>query len=225
MPWLEKNELQLINQSHVLDFTYQIQCHSLPVEHAYPLAEAITTILPWIKDKPNVGIHSIHVADSGNGWTRPIGYNGGVLHLSRRTKLTLRLPQGSLSEAKNLEGATLTVNGNTLVVGKGKKKPLQPSSTLFARYVVTSKHDEETDFTRYLIDQLRHMDIHSGKILCGRSHTIPTSKKPIHTRSTLIADLTLEESLRLQQNGIGSNRHLGCGLFIPHKSISAVGKP
>jgi CRISPR/Cas system CSM-associated protein Csm4 (group 5 of RAMP superfamily) len=41
----------------------------------------------------------------------------------------------------------------------------------------------------------------------------------------MLADLKPEESLRLQQQGLGPHRLMGCGIFIPHKGIDAVHKP
>jgi len=38
----------------------------------------------------------------------------------------------------------------------------------------------------------------------------------------MLAELSLEESVRLQQRGLGSHRSMGCGIFLPHKGISAV---
>ncbi|MCE3273209.1 MAG: Cas6 Crispr, partial [Ramlibacter sp.] len=35
--------------------------------------------------------------------------------------------------------------------------------------------------------------------------------------------LTRAESLRVLRRGIGPQRLLGCGLFVPHKSAAAVG--
>jgi hypothetical protein len=35
----------------------------------------------------------------------------------------------------------------------------------------------------------------------------------------MLAGLTREQSLLLQQSGLGAGRKLGCGLFIPHKDI------
>jgi hypothetical protein len=34
--------------------------------------------------------------------------------------------------------------------------------------------------------------------------------------------LSPEQSLRLQQHGLGPQRLLGCGIFVPHKSAAAV---
>ena len=46
----------------------------------------------------------------------------------------------------------------------------------------------------------------------------------LQTRSIMIAGLTPEESVRIQQEGIGPLREMGCGIFIAHKGIDAVKK-
>ena len=38
-------------------------------------------------------------------------------------------------------------------------------------------------------------------------------------RSLMLADLALEESMLLQEHGLGLERKLGCGLFLPHKDV------
>jgi hypothetical protein len=38
----------------------------------------------------------------------------------------------------------------------------------------------------------------------------------------MIADLTKEEAVTLQEEGVGEHRLFGCGIFLPHKSIDAV---
>jgi hypothetical protein len=40
----------------------------------------------------------------------------------------------------------------------------------------------------------------------------------------MIADLDKSSSLALQEAGIGPHRHFGCGIFVPHKGIKAVGE-
>ncbi len=40
----------------------------------------------------------------------------------------------------------------------------------------------------------------------------------------MLADLTPEDSVRVQQRGVGPWRRHGCGLFLPHKGIKPVGK-
>ena len=38
----------------------------------------------------------------------------------------------------------------------------------------------------------------------------------------MIADLKRDESLSIQQYGLGEGRKLGCGLFMLHRGIDAV---
>ncbi|MES9880712.1 MAG: type I-MYXAN CRISPR-associated protein Cas6/Cmx6 [Sedimenticola sp.] len=39
------------------------------------------------------------------------------------------------------------------------------------------------------------------------------------TRSLMVADLSVEDAIHLQEQGIGEGRSMGCGLFIPQKSF------
>jgi hypothetical protein len=41
----------------------------------------------------------------------------------------------------------------------------------------------------------------------------------VMTRSLMVAGLAVEEGVRLQEEGLGALRQLGCGLFIAHKSV------
>ena len=59
-------------------------------------------------------------------------------------------------------------------------------------------------------------------MLPGKITVIDTPDGPLATRSLMLADLSAEESLRLQQRGLGHGRYFGCGLFIPYKGIKAV---
>jgi hypothetical protein len=89
---------------------------------------------------------------------------------------------------------------------------------------VVSDSDDENRFLEWVAGELQAMGIRIKKALCGKSLSLATSDGPIHTRSLMLADLKREDSLRLQQEGLGPHRKLGCGLFIPHKGIKAVGQ-
>jgi len=66
------------------------------------------------------------------------------------------------------------------------------------------------------------MNISVSKMICGKTGLIRTDAENIFTRSLMIADLKPDESVRLQKQGIGEGRNLGCGIFVPHKGIDAV---
>lgn len=146
------------------------------------------------------------------------------MYISRRTKLTLRLPRSRLEEVEDaLKGQTIDLDGHSLTIGKSKVRTLTNLTTLFCRYVIADPSDDENAFLQNVVEQLRDMGIKVKKLMCGKSGTISTPDGPIAVRSVMLADLSKEESNLLQREGIGPGRHMGCGLFVPHKGIDAIG--
>lgn len=222
MYWQETDKNETITvPDDVVDVAYRIQCRNLPVDHAWALSQAVLQVLPWIEDEPGAGVHTIHVADSGNGWQRPDGADD-LLCLSRRTRLVVRLPGARLAAAEALVGRTLNVSGHALTIEKSTVKPLVAIQTVFSRYVVGAEGEDESTFLQKALRELGMQGIQPKKMLCGIEKRIDTPDQPIHTRSLMIADLALTDSLRLQQRGLGPRRSLGCGLFLPHKDIREV---
>lgn len=222
MYWQERADEGAENiPDDVVDVVFGIACRALPVEHAYALWSAIERVLPWLRDEPGAGIHPIHVADSGNGWVRPDGPND-LLHPSRRTKLVLRVPKARIPETERLSGQTLDIAGNVLRVEAASVRLLSPLTTIFSRYVVIERAMDENAFMAEASTQLRGLGVQPKKMLCGIEHGIATPAGPLRTRSLMLAELTPAEALTLQQRGLGPMRHLGCGLFIPHKDIKEL---
>ena len=207
----------------VLDISYLLTGTTLPIDHAYALSQAIGKALPWFMDEQDAGVHTIHVAASINGWERPDDLESGVLHLSRRTRMTLRIPKERLEDARELTGQILDIQGSQVEVGKSSIKPLSPLPTLFARYVATREDQEEPDFMDYLFNEFNKLDIKARKILCGKQSSFRTPEGQVYTRSVMVADLEPEQAVRLQEKGVGEFRKMGCGLFLPHKGIKPVG--
>ena len=219
MYWQEAKENErYIVPDDIVDVVFSIQCRCLPVDHSYSLSQAIAAALPWFAEEAHAGLHTIHVAESGNGWMRPVDPRA-LLHLSRRTKLILRLPKQRVEDAVKLTGQTLTIDGNTMQVEQGVVKPLSSITTLFSRYLAVNDDVDEDAFLREAQAMLNEMGIRPKKMLCGIEHVIATPEREIHARSLMLAELTVEASVKLQQQGLGSGRKLGCGLFIPHKDI------
>jgi CRISPR-associated protein Cas6 len=222
MYWQETKENQRYTvPDDIVDVVYSIDCRALPVDHAYALSQAIQRALPWFAEEESAGLHTIHVADSGNGWMRPDDPNA-LLHLSRRTKLTLRLPKHRIEDAGKLMGQTLDIHGKHLRVEKSVVRPLSTITTLFSRYIVTREGTDEAIFLQEAMTLFHKMGVYPNKMLCGMEHVITAPGRVIRARSLMLADLAVEESVKLQQQGLGTDRKLGCGLFIPHKDIREV---
>jgi hypothetical protein len=84
---------------------------------------------------------------------------------------------------------------------------------------------DESIFLEHAAQWLNELDIAPTKMLCGRIHRFTTPGGPMLTRSLLIAELNPKDSAAVQYDGLGPDRLLGCGLFLPHKSIAAVHTP
>jgi CRISPR-associated protein Cas6 len=206
----------------VVDVAFAIDCRHLPVDHAWALAAAVIEVLPWIAQEPMAGIHPLYVADSGNGWMRPEA-PGDLLYPSRRTRLQLRLPHSRVRDAERLCGVTLDIAGYPLTLAKATVRPLSPLTTIFSRYLVLENVSGESEFLAEAHRRLAAAGIRPGKMLCGIERQIGTPEGKIRTRSLMLADLTVAESVRIQQEGLGPHRTLGCGLFVPHKGIQEIG--
>ena len=226
MFWQEEpEELPGEVPTDVVDVLFAVDCKQLPVDHAYALSRALAQVLPWFEEEPGLGVHTIHVAGSQNGWERPAHGTHSHLMLSRRTKLALRVPSERLEALiAALRGATLDLAGCPLTLGEAKPRPLSKETTLLARYLVCLPGEGEGDFLARVASELADLDIQLRKALCGKSLTLATPEGGLASRSLLLADLAPEESIRLQRQGLGPHRTLGCGLFIPHKGIDSARK-
>ena len=206
----------------MVDLSFSIKCRQIPTTHAYELAQALYQLLPWLEDEPGIGIHQIHGAATGNGWERPP--DGELMHLSRRAKMHLRVPREKIEHARQISGETLDIGGYPVEVGEATVKLLNPIQTIFSRYVIGPQDVNEEQFIDWMVEELKQRNIRIRKMLCGIGHVISTPDGEIETRSVMIADLDKHTSLRLQETGVGPGRHLGCGIFLPHKGVRAVGE-
>ena len=218
----DKQKQEDLVPDDVVDLSFRISCRQIPTMHAFELAQELYRLLPWLQDDPEIGVHQIHGAAAGNGWERPP--DGDLIHLSKRARMHLRVPREKIEAARELSGETLDIAGHPVEVGEASVKRLNPVQTIFSRYVIGPDGLDEEQFVEWLAVELRQRDIHVRKMLCGIGHTIRTPDIDIETRSVLIADLDKATSLSLQETGVGPGRHLGCGIFLPHKGIRAVGE-
>jgi len=202
----------------VVDAVFAITCRSLPVDHAYALSRAVQAVLPWFAADSRAGLHMIRAAESGSGWIRPEGPDM-LLHLSQRTRLVLRLPRDRLEAVAPLLGRTLDVAGHALRVNQLFVRPLSRITTLISHCVLFDGCDGEAEFRLTATRQLDALGIRPAEMLCGLMTPIATPGHTLRTRSLMLAGLTRAQSVLLQQQGLGSERKLGCGLFIPHKAI------
>ena len=203
----------------VQDAVFNIHSKVLPIDHAYLLSQALLNELPWL-DKVNAGIHDISVAD-GNGWEQD--HESGFYYPSKRSKLSIRIPKEKLDEIDSLVGKTLDLDDYQIHIVKSlKPKLMSDMQIVFAKYVACEKDSSEEDFLQTSYNQLQSLGILPKKMMAGLERKIQTPDGTIHTKSLMVADLRKSESVKLQEQGIGEHRLLGCGLFVPQKGIESV---
>jgi CRISPR-associated protein Cas6 len=200
-----------IDDAAVTEVHFELQGTLLPKDHGYPLFLELSRLLPWLPEETLAAVHPIHGAETGKD---------DLLILNRRAKLVVRIPRQREDDVSILSGQTIMIGGHKLTIGKGKTKPLTRHSPLYAHCVSTGSMDEE-GFTRDIIRILDDLKI-TCRFICGRRQTITTADGVTYGYSLLLHDLPVDLSILVQQRGMGGNRKIGCGIFIPHKSTSAL---
>ncbi len=197
------------SSERALDVVFAISGPPLPLDHALSLWEALRGRLPWVADEPGVGVHAIRgsVCD-------------GALVLSRRTRFALRVPTHRREDAMRLEGQVLEVSGGPLAIGEARPRLLEPFPTLSAHFVATGE-----------VDALAHQEAVEAmlagrgmplRFICGRMRTLSVGGAWRAGAEVVLHGLSAEDSLVMQEQGLGGERHLGHGLFLPHKTIRDI---
>jgi len=194
---------------HAIDLVFAVAGERLPVGYAAELWEALVRGLPWLADEPGVGVHTIRAPASD-----------GSLLLSRRTRLALRVPTRRQADALRLSGRQLDVGGERLEVGAARPRPLQPYPTLSAAFVATGAADAlaHQQAVEAMLGELG-VPLH---FICGRLRTVNLRDASVAGAEVVLHQLRPEQSLAMQERGLGGQRHLGHGLFVPHKTISDI---
>lgn len=200
-----------VERAPIVDVLYAIDGTALPKDHRFELMGEITRCLPWLKAETGVGIHPIRAARDDDG----------RLLLPRRAKLVVRLPGSKVAAAAALIGQELDVGGWTMRVGAAVVRKLVPHGTLYAHFVTAGTDDEQVFLSEIgaLLAELKT----PCQLVCGMRHAFRAGPRQVAGYSLMLHDLAREHSILLQQVGLGGDRPLGCGIFVPHRSAAAVG--
>jgi CRISPR-associated protein Cas6 len=194
-----------------LDYAFTVAGDVIERDYAAGLYRALAAVLPWLEDEPLAGVHPMR------GLTPcPSG-----LIVGGRTRITLRIPEHRAQACEALQGADLRL-ASLLHVGRASRRDLLPYPVLHSRLVVTGTEDE-AGFASDAEAELAALDIDCDIIVGRRGELHVEDRRTLVGYSLMLHGLSAEDSLRAQEHGLGQERKLGCGLFVPHKSIAAVG--
>lgn len=187
-----------------LDLCFQLMGKLVPVDHGFALYGAMSKTLPDLHRDESVGVKPIRGRYIGDG----------MLDISPHTELVIRLPAASIAQYINLAGKRLEILGNSLNIGVPMTKALIPAVALYAHQVTTKNGHDQNRFEEEISRQLAAMNV-KGKFTVGKRRTFGIHGKQVVGYSILVSELTAEESIVLQENGLGGRRKMGCGFFEP----------
>jgi CRISPR-associated protein Cas6 len=190
---------------------FPIQGNKLPADHGYLLYSAISQIKPELHETKWLGIELISGVTFEKGLI-VVPNRGGVLRL--------RIPADKFGEVICLAGKQFDLEGHKIRLGIPTARPLQPSPTLYARIVTFKNSLEVPKFletaNRDLLEKGITATLEIPKEERSRHRRIITIKgKKIVGFSLIAHGLNDEDSLKLQSEGLGGRRSMGCGLFNP----------
>ncbi len=198
---------------HMIDLQFDLVGTTIPADNALWLSEALQRLLPWLGEDGGTGIQHLKGAETNSG--------DATLNINRRTKLFIRVPKARVDDMQRLVGQTLDLAGHSLQIGSFKTREFAAFANIYAHFVDTGSATEE----QFVQDVMRELDGHFQLrcgFICGKRQTLQSASGPIHGYSLMLHDVPPHKSLQLQDEGMGRNRLLGCGIFIPHKSIAPV---
>lgn len=195
-----------------VDLQFVVQGRAVPLDHAALLWDAVRAVLPWLETDPLAGIHHLSGLSPGaNLW-----------YLSRRSRLTLRLARDRVAAAQALVGADLRLDDCAVRVGGAKVRELAHAPVLHAAFVAMDTLGEQ-DFMQACRQELAAMGLLSPCLICGKPQRASTPQGELAGFSLLLHELGEDAALLVQRRGLGRERKRGCGIFVPYKSIAAVG--
>jgi len=213
----------------MLDLEFFLQGNILDADHGYYLHSALSEIIPshhHPEKRGNTGVHPIYGTPCG----------GRKIALQGNSRLTLRLGVEKIPEYLVLCGRTLSVGSHPVTVGIPASRNLTPAAVLKSRLVTIKGFTEPEEFLHAAQRQLTNLGILGTPHLVPRKNiasaegktdnrekspfikrTLKVKGKNIVGFALVVSNMTAEESLRLQMQGLGGRRTMGCGIFVPQR--------
>jgi CRISPR-associated protein Cas6 len=199
----------------VIDLSFVLVGSTIPLDHGYALFSSLCRIVPELHGDTTIGVHPIRGRQ-----TAP-----GVLSLTERSRLKIRLPAENVAPYIAIAGKEIELDGHRLQVGIPQVEGLVPAESLASRLVTFRNAltpESLLDHVRGELDRMR---------IAARPELVPATRakfagQPIR-RVLMVKDkrvvgfalrvfeLSPDASLQLQGHGMGGRRRMACGLFCP----------
>lgn len=204
------NVQELLNVPYV-ELSFGIIGETLPADHGYGLYSAIAHLCPMVHEQEGISISTI----SGEPDRQ------GKIYLSKSSQLKIRLPYEAdkIAQVLPLAGQTLKIGGHSIQLSIPQIFPLRPFDKLRSRIVTIKKFQEPEPFLEAVKRQMNALGIQGNAFIPLNEEGQPL-RKAIKIKQysvvgfgLVVTDLSDEDSIRLQTNGLGGKHRMGCGVF------------
>jgi CRISPR-associated protein Cas6 len=201
------------NESNLpyIELSFSILGQTLPADHGYALYSSISHLCPQLHEQDWLILHTIMGIPDGKG----------KIYLTEKSRLRIRIPGDMVPAVYPLAGKALTIGNHLIRLGIPQIFVLQPSSRLRSRIVVIKGFQEPEPFLLAAQRQIEALGI-QGRVWIPMNADREADRKTIKIKKYTVvgfglevADLSDEDSIRLQIAGCGGKRRMGCGVFVP----------
>jgi CRISPR-associated protein Cas6 len=198
-----------------VDLYFQVMGEWIPLDHGYDLYAAICkatgeeTSGSWFHAAENIGLIPI----------RGTAATGHRLMLDRRARFGLRLSAEQLPRALPLAGRRLRIGNASIRAGVPTPEALRPAGTLYARIVTTRNGEDPERFDAEIARQLAVIEVR-GEPKRGDRRIVRIHDKKVVGHELQVTGLSDQDSIRLQEHGLGGRRKMGCGVFFPRSDVA-----
>jgi CRISPR-associated protein Cas6 len=211
----------------IIELSFRLRGTPLPYDHGYPMYRAVAGIVPWVGEPAQIDLAIVPIQGSAHG---------GFLHLTSVSRLAFRLNADDIEKLQSLSDQSLVVEAATLRVGRPTEYRLRPVPGLASSFVAAEHYRHSDEVLEWLKGEFRALDIKAVPTLRlrhGRAGARPAERGrssfdcPYARHNRQIGDssvvgwevqvfgLAPDESVRLQEHGVGPGRRYGCGVFTP----------
>lgn len=199
----------------MVDLTFALNGHGfLPVDHGYHLYAAVSRLLPSMHEPNGIGIHPIRGHLVGDR----------RMQLCDFSRLTIRVAPDRIAELLPLAGKRLSIAEKSMLICVPQVFALVAATALRSRLVTIkvsgdrneTRPPDESAFLAAARRQLDALEVATeAQLTLGKRRTLRIKDKEVVGYEMFICALTAQESIALQEKGLGGRRHMGCGIFVP----------
>ncbi|MGI2909048.1 type I-MYXAN CRISPR-associated protein Cas6/Cmx6 [Tolypothrix sp. VBCCA 56010] len=206
----------LIHSEEHVDLTFKLRGAPISLDNGYAIYRALSSICPSLHELKSIGIHPIAGIPTRNN----------LLELTAQSRLKIRIYHQQIPLIyPYLAGQAFHIGKNFYQLDIPDYKPLISSESVYSRLVIIKGFQDSTNFIEAVQRQMDNLGI-QGKIELltrqdgtpqRRQLTINKEGKQFKVRGfgVKISELNPEDSLILQEQGIGGKRKMMCGIFVP----------